>query len=108
MEKEYDFSNARKQPLFSFETDYDMNTFMAMARALRMTVRKKHSKRSLVFGLGVAAFGVASIIMWGTEAADDSGNRSYPIGAPFSGQAKCLVCDETYAKRNGKSAIRLL
>ena len=50
------------KPLFSFETDYDMNTFMAMARALRMTVRKKHSKRSLVFGLGVAALGVASII----------------------------------------------
>ena len=67
MEKEYDFSNARKQPLFSFETDYDMNTFMAMARALRMTVRKKHSKRSLVFGLGVAALGVASIIMWGPK-----------------------------------------
>ena len=55
------------QPLFSFETDYDMNTFMAMARALRMTVRKKHSKRSLIFGLGVAALGVASIIMWGPK-----------------------------------------
>ena len=34
------------KPLFSFETDYDMNTFISMARALRMTVRKKHSKRS--------------------------------------------------------------
>ena len=34
------------EPLFSFETDYDINTFIAMARALRMTVRKKRSKRS--------------------------------------------------------------
>ncbi len=29
------------KPLFSFETDYDMNTFISMARALRMTIRKK-------------------------------------------------------------------
>ena len=28
------------KPLFSFETDYDMNTFISMVRALRMTIRK--------------------------------------------------------------------
>ena len=67
MEKEYDFSNARKQPLFSFKTKYDMNTFISMARALRMTVRKKHSKRSHILGLAVAFLGVASIIMWGPK-----------------------------------------
>ena len=55
------------KPLFSFETDYDMNTFISMARALRMTVRKKHSKRSHILGLGVAFLGVASIILWGPK-----------------------------------------
>ena len=55
------------KPLFSFETDYDIHTFIAMARALRMTVRKKHSKRSQIFGLGVAALGVSSIILWGPK-----------------------------------------
>ena len=55
------------EPLFSFETDYDMNTFISMARALRMTVRKKHSKRSHILGLGVAFFGVVSIIIWGPK-----------------------------------------
>ena len=55
------------EPLFSFETDYDRNTFISMARALRMTVRKKHSKRSHVLGLAVAFLGVASIILWGPK-----------------------------------------
>ena len=55
------------EPLFSFETDYNMNTFISMARALRMTVRKKHSKRSHILGLGVAFLGVASIIVWGPK-----------------------------------------
>ena len=55
------------EPLFSFETDYDINTFIAMARALRMTVRKKRSKRSHILGLGVAALGVCSIILWGPK-----------------------------------------
>ena len=55
------------KPLFSFETDYDMETFISMARALRMTVRIKHSKRSHILGLGVAFLGVASIILWGPE-----------------------------------------
>ena len=55
------------EPLFSFETDYDMNTFISMARALRMTVRKKHSKRSHILGLAVVFLGVASIILWGPK-----------------------------------------
>ena len=55
------------KPLFSFDTDYDMNTFISMARALRMTVRKKHSKRSHVLGLGVVFLGVAFIILWGPK-----------------------------------------
>lgn len=55
------------EPLFSFDTDYDMNTFISMARALRMTVRKKHSKRSHILGLVVAFLGVASIILWGPK-----------------------------------------
>ena len=55
------------ETLFSFETDYDMNTFISMARALRMTVRKKHSKRSHILGLAAASLGVASIILWGPK-----------------------------------------
>ena len=55
------------EPLFSFETDYDMNTFISMARALRMTVRKKHSKRSHILGLAAVFLGVASIILWGPK-----------------------------------------
>ena len=55
------------EPLFSFKTDYDMNTFISMARALRMTVRKKHSKRSHILGLAVAFLGAASIILWGPK-----------------------------------------
>ena len=49
--------------LFSFETDYDMNTFISMARALRMTIRKKHSKRSHIFGWGVVVLGIAFIFL---------------------------------------------
>ena len=55
------------KPLFSFDTDYDMNTFVSMARALRMTVRKKHSKRSHILGLGAVFLGVASMILWGSQ-----------------------------------------
>lgn len=55
------------EPLFSFETDYDMNTFISMARALRKTVRKKHSKRSHIFGVGVAVLGMASVFLWGPK-----------------------------------------
>ena len=51
------------KPLFSFETDYDMNTFISMARALRMTIRKKHSKRSHIFGWGVVVLGMAFILL---------------------------------------------
>ena len=55
------------EPLFSFETDYDMNALIAMARALRKTVRAKHSKRSHILGLGVTFLGVASMILWGPK-----------------------------------------
>ena len=51
------------KPLFSFETDYDMNTFISMSRALRMTIRKKHSKRSHIFGWGVVVLGIAFVFL---------------------------------------------
>lgn len=35
---------------FTFETAYDRNALTAMARGLRKTVRKKHSRRSHVLG----------------------------------------------------------
>ena len=51
------------EPLFSFKTDYDMNTFASMACALRMTIRKRHSKRSHIFGWGVVVLGIAFIFL---------------------------------------------
>ena len=55
------------KPLFSFETDYNMNTFISMARALRKIVRKKHSKRSHIFGWGVVVLGAVSVFLWGPK-----------------------------------------
>ena len=55
------------EPLFSFETDYDMNTFISMARALRKTVRKKtQQKKSYLWGgSGRSWHGVC--ILWGPK-----------------------------------------
>lgn len=35
---------------FTFETTYNQKAMTTMARALRKTVRKKHSRRSHIFG----------------------------------------------------------
>ncbi|MBQ3509250.1 MAG: YcxB family protein [Peptococcaceae bacterium] len=43
---------------FRFETTYDKNAFTAMARTLRKTVRKKHSRRSHILGGLVVALGL--------------------------------------------------
>ena len=40
---------------FKFETLYDQKALTAMARALRKTVRKKHSRKSYIFGWIVVA-----------------------------------------------------
>ena len=40
---------------FSFDTKYDQKALTAMARGLRKTVRKKHSRRSHIFGWLVIA-----------------------------------------------------
>ena len=36
---------------FAFETVYDMDALTAMAKAVRKTTHKKHSKRSRIFGI---------------------------------------------------------
>lgn len=46
---------------FTFETHYNAKTMTVMARALRRTVRKKHSRRSHLFGWIITA--VALILM---------------------------------------------
>lgn len=46
---------------FSFETHYNAKTMAVMARALRKTVRKKHSRRSHLFGWIITA--VALLLM---------------------------------------------
>ncbi len=40
---------------FTFDTVYDKKALTAMARALRKTLRKKHSRRSHIFGFLIAA-----------------------------------------------------
>ena len=47
---------------FVFETDYDSKAMTAMAKGLRKTVRKKHSRRSHVFGWIVIALGL--LLSW--------------------------------------------
>lgn len=43
---------------FTIETRYNAKTMACMARVLRKTVRKKHSRRSHLFGWLVVAFGL--------------------------------------------------
>lgn len=43
---------------FRFETKYDQKGLTAMARALRKTIRKKHSRRRHIFGWCVVALGI--------------------------------------------------
>lgn len=43
---------------FVFETDYDQRAVTAMARGLRKTVRKKHSRRSHIFGWIIIVLGL--------------------------------------------------
>ena len=47
---------------FVFETDYNQRAMTAMAKGLRKTVRKKHSRRSHIFGWIVLA--VALLLSW--------------------------------------------
>ncbi len=46
---------------FTFETTYNQKAMTTMARALRKTVRKKHSRRSHVFGWIITVFAVLLI-----------------------------------------------
>lgn len=50
---------------FVFETDYNQRAMTAMAKGLRKTVRKKHSRRSHIFGWIVIA--LALIMSWVSE-----------------------------------------
>ena len=43
---------------FTFETTYNAKTMAVMAKALRKTIRKKHSRRSHLFGWIVAVLGL--------------------------------------------------
>ena len=55
---------------FVFETDYDGKAMTAMARGLRKTVRKKHSRRSHVFGWIVIALGL--LLSWPSDGVGSS------------------------------------
>ena len=47
---------------FSFETQYNAKTLAVMAKALRKTIRKKHSRRSHIFGWIVVAFALLLLL----------------------------------------------
>ena len=52
---------------FAFETVYDMNALTAMARAVRKTTHKKHSKRSHIFGAILILLAIFVLVMAITE-----------------------------------------
>lgn len=51
----------------TFQTVYDRKALQTMARALRKTVRKKHSRRSHVFGWLVAILGLVLSVLPGED-----------------------------------------
>jgi len=53
---------------FTFVTDYDSKGLTAMARGLRKTVRKRHSRRTRIFAAIVLAFGL--LLSWPGETID--------------------------------------
>lgn len=52
---------------FVFETVYDRKALAAMVKALRKTVRRKHSRRSHIFGWVVMIFGLLLTLPLGNE-----------------------------------------
>ena len=52
---------------FTFQTVYDQKALQTMARALRKTVRKKHSRRSHIFGWIVAVLGLVLSLLPGED-----------------------------------------
>jgi len=50
---------------FIFETQYNAKTMTAMAKALRKTIRKKHSRRSHIFGWIVTALALLLVFSGG-------------------------------------------
>ena len=51
----------------TFQTVYDQKALQTMARALRKTVRKKHSRRSHIFGWIVAILGLVLSLLPGED-----------------------------------------
>lgn len=51
----------------TFETTYDQKTLCTMARALRKTVRKKHSRRSHIIGWCIVVLGLLLSLLPGED-----------------------------------------
>jgi len=66
---------------FTFDTVYDQKAVTAMARGLRKTVRKKHSKRSHIFGWLVIALILLLTIPTGGESLVVEGRTILTWGA---------------------------
>ena len=52
---------------FRFETNYDLKALTAMAKSLRKTVRKKHSRRSHLFGWIITVLALLLILPLGDK-----------------------------------------
>ena len=52
---------------FTFETEYNTKTMSVMAKSLRKTIRKKHSRRSHIFGWIVVILAVMLSVVSDTE-----------------------------------------
>lgn len=52
---------------FKFETAYDQDAVTIMAKALRMSIRKKHSRRSHIFGWIIVLLSIALILPIGDK-----------------------------------------
>ena len=52
---------------FRFETNYDLKALSAMAKSIRKTIRKKHSRRSHVFGWIVTVLALLLLLPLGDK-----------------------------------------
>ena len=52
---------------FLFETTYDRKALAAMAKALRKTIRKKHNRKSCIFGSIVSVLGLLLVLKQAAE-----------------------------------------
>lgn len=66
---------------FGFDTTYDQEAMTAMARAMRLTVRRKFNRRTRIFGWITVLLGVLTIAMAGMNGHLYSGGTMFMMAA---------------------------